>query len=252
MKLDAIKLFLKKNSPTILTCLGIAGVVTTVVTAHQDTLKAEDVLYDNPKIRSKKDEIKATWKCYIPTGISASSTIACIVGSHYFSGKQREALASAYVLSQTTLQEYQRRVIDQIGKNKEKALMEETVKGVAERRAPVALYSQMEDEVIETGDGNTLFYDVPGERYFKSDINYLKTVVNDLNREVRSEMYFDWNEIRYRWHLPMKPFGREHVFDNDHPLEVSYVPEMMPNGQVRILVDYKLIPLSEYERRKHG
>ena len=233
MNLNDVKSFLGKNSPTIFTCVSIAGVLSTVYTCHQDTIKDE---------ASKRRGNKKRWKNYIPTAISATTTIGCIVGSRYASFRQKEVLASAYLLSQTTLQEYQKKVIDQIGKNKERALREEVVQEIADRKEPVLLYSEGVSDVIDTHHGNTLFYDVPGERYFKSDINFLKTQVNDLNREVRTEMEFDWNELCYRWGLPWKKYGGDLIFDIDRPLEVSYVPEMMENGQVRILVDYELYP----------
>lgn len=233
MNLNSIKAFLGKNSPTIFTCVSIAGVLSTVWTCHQDTLKDE---------HSGERKLKYRWKHYIPTAISATTTIGCIVGGHYCSTRQKEALASAYLLSQTTLQEYQKKVIERIGKNKERDLREEVEKELAEKKAPLAICSQGMVDAIETGHGKTLFYDIPGERYFTSDINYLKSQVNDLNHEVRTEMEFDWNELCYRWGLPYKKYGSELIFDVNRPLEVRYVPEMMENGQVRILVDYELYP----------
>lgn len=248
MNLKQIKLLISKNSPLILTCMGIFGTFSTVYTAHQDTLKAEHVKKQTHP-SNWKEEIQDTWKCYIPTAISATGTIGCIIGSHHCSTKQREALASAYLLSQTTLKEYQRRVIDQIGKNKERTLREEVVKSVAETKAPAAGFLSQLTDAIDTGHGKTLFYDVPGERYFYSDVNYMDHQKNLMNTEVRTEMYYDWNEINYRWGLPFKKFGNQMIFTVDEPLEVRYTPKMMDNGQVVILVDYNLIPLSEYMER---
>ena len=116
-------------------------------------------------------------------------------------------------------------------------------------RAPAVCFSSQLTDVIDTGHGKTLFYDIPGERWFYSDVNYMDKQVNDLNREVRTEMYFDWNELYYRWGLPYKKYGSEHIFTPDDPLEVKYTPKMMENGQVKVLVNYKLIPLSEYKER---
>lgn len=248
MNLKQVKLFLSKNSPIILACMGVFGTVSTVYTAHQDTLKAEHVK-KHTRPRNWKEEIHDTWKCYIPTAISATGTIGCIVGSHYCSSRQREALASAYLVSQTTLQKYQEKVIERIGKNKARDLREEVDHEMAEFKAPAANFVSQLTDAIDTGHGKTLFYDVPGERYFYSDLNYMDKQVNDMNREVRTEMYFDWNEINYRWGLPYKKFGSEHIFTPDDPLEVRYKPEFMDNGQVRILVNYELIPLSEWKER---
>lgn len=233
MNLSNLKAFIGKNSPTIFTCVSIAGVISTVWTCHQDTVK---------DIHSGGEGFKERWKHYIPTAISATTTIGCIIGGHYCSTRQKEALASAYLLSQTTLQEYQKKVIERIGKNKERDLREEVEREIAERKAPISVCSQGIVDVIETGHGKTLFYDIPGDRYFNSDINYLKSQVNDLNHDVRTEMEFDWNELNYRWGLPFKKYGSGLIFDVDRPLEVRYVPEMMDNGQVRILVDYELYP----------
>ena len=249
---NTAKLFLSNNSPLILTCMSVVGTVSTAIMASQATLKAQDILYDNgAEDLVWQDKARLTWKCYIPTGLMGISTIGCMIGSHVCSENQKAALQSAYLLSQTTLQEYQKKVIERIGKNKERELYDETLKEVAIRQGqPTTVYSDggMAGEVIDTGHGNTLFYDVPGQIYFKSDINYIRSKVNDLNNEVRTEMYFDWNEIYYRWGLPMRKYGNEMIFDVDHPLELRLDPEMMENGQVRILLDYELQPKCTYER----
>lgn len=246
MNLKQIKLFISQNSPLILACMGVFGTFSTVYTAHQDTIKAEHVKKQTHP-SNWKEEIQDTWKCYIPTAISATGTIGCIVGSHYCSSKQREALASAYVISQTTLQKYQEKVIERIGKNKAREMREEVDREIAEIKAPAANFVSQLTDAIDTGHGKTLFYDIPGDRYFYSDMNYMDKQVNDLNREVRTEMYFDWNELRYRWGLPFKKYGSELIFDVDRPLEVRYEPELMDNGQVRILVNYDLYPKEEME-----
>lgn len=236
---------LEQNSPAILTGLGVLGVFSTVYLAYKNTQRAilmiGDAEYKKGDYLDKREAFDLTWKCYIPTAISAVSTAGCIVGAYYCSAKQTEAISSAYLMSQATLHEYQRKVIDQIGERKEKEIRNEVIKEIADNRSPVALYSQRED-VIDTGHGNTLFYDVPGDRYFKSEINFVKSVVNDLNHDVRTEMFFDWNELYYRWGLPMRKYGSEMIFDVDRPLEVKLEPELMENGQVRILVDYELYP----------
>ena len=241
-------IFLKNNSSNILTAMSIFGVGSTIYTAHQDTLKAEAILYDL-KPKTDREAFMATWKCYIPTAISATGTVSCILGSNYCSSKQMKALSSAYVLSQTTLQEYQRKVIEKIGVNKERDLHDEVIKEIASKQYDICPYTPQ--DAYETGHGNTLFYDevIPGGIYFKSDINYLKTVVNDLNREVMSEMEFDWNELMYRWSLPRMKYGSDRVITPDYPLDVRYVPEMMENGQVRIVVSYDLAPRNEVYRR---
>ena len=248
MDLKTIKLFLSKNSPIILAGMGVFGTLSTVYTAHQDTLKAEHVKKQTRPC-NWKEEFQDTWKCYIPTAISATGTIGCIIGSHYCSTKQKEALSSAYALSQLTLHKYQEKVIERIGKNKARDLREEVYNEVAEIQSPAAGIGTKSILPIDTGHGTTLFYDIPSDTWFYSDLNYLDAQKNSMNQDVLTEGYYDWNEIRYRWGLPMSKFFSEWVFTATEFFEPHYESKIMDNGQVRINIDYELIPMSDYLKR---
>ena len=248
MNLKTLSSIIRKNSPTILTVLSLAGVISTVVTASQDTAKAKDVITVT-RPRNRKEEFMDTWKCYIPTAISAGTTMACILGSHYCSNKQKEALASAYSLSQLTLHKYQEKVIDRLGKNKAESLREEVYNEVAEQQAPSVGVMGGITKPIDTGKGTTLFYLIPAKLWFYSDKNFLDAQTNAMNHDVMTEMYYDGNEIMYRWGLPMDKRNAEWVFTCDQLFEPHFEAKLMDNGQVRVNVDYDLIPMSEYQRR---
>ena len=248
MNLKTISKFVKHNSSTILTVLSLAGVVSTVVTASQDTAKAKDVITVT-RPRNRKEELRATWKCYIPTAISAGTTMACILGSHYCSTKQKEALASAYSLSQLTLHKYQEKIVDRLGKNKSEALREEVYNEIAEVRSPSIGVMTGVTKPFDTGHGTTLFYLVPANLWFYSDKNFMDAQTNAMNHDVMTEMYYDGNEIMYRWGLPMDKRNSEWVFTCEDLFEPHYEAQLMDNGQVRVNVDYNLIPFSEYKER---
>ena len=251
---------ISKHSSEILTALSIIGVGTTVYTAHQDTIKAEHVLDDVRYEYRKKgiyhkftleEKARLTWKCYIPTAISAVSTAGCIAGSHYCSHKQKEAISSAYTLSQMTLQEYQKKVIEKIGEKKERDIREEAYNEVAKRQAPMCMDINSND-VIDTGHGNTLIYDVVADRYIKSDVGYIQAVRNSLNHDLLSEMYFDWNEIRYRIGLPKAKYGDDRIVTIESPWDPHFAYDneyLNETGQVRVNMTYNLIPKSEYEAK---
>lgn len=261
MTFKELKLFLHNNNSTILTGLSIVGIILTTYNAIVDTRKMIYRLDDEDYERHKNNEPELTRKeeaiiiakSYIPTAISAAGTIGCIIGSHICETRKTESVMSAYLLSQTMLQEYQRKVVDRIGVNKERELRDEVIQEIADLKSPPVLYSDgcIGASVIETGKGNTLFYDevIPGGLYFKSDINFLKAVRNDLNYEVMSEMYFDWNEILYRWGLPYFKYGCDRIMTYEHPFDPRFVPEMMENGQVRIVISYDLIPADKFKER---
>lgn len=249
--LKTLSRFVRNNSSTILTVLSLAGVVGTVVTASQDTAKAKDVITIT-KPRNRKEAIRVTWKCYIPTAISAGTTMACILGSHYCSQKQKEALSSAYALSQLTLQKYQEKVVDRIGKNKAESMRQEVMNEVAEYRSPVAEISTKSILPIDTGHGTTLFYDIPTDTWFYSDKTYLDNQVNQANQMVLTEGVNDLNEIRYRWGLPQNKLYSEWLYTATEFFEPKFQYDdeaLKDTGQVRVNIYYEMVSKSDYLKR---
>lgn len=138
-------LLVKKHSPEILTTVGIVGVVASAVMASKATLKLEPVV---EKIKNGKDEAKSFLedemfpeydkdrhnkevarvyvkgavdlsKLYGPSITLGLSSIACIIGAHGIMRKRNVALAAAYKAVETSFSEYRKRVIAEIGEEKE-------------------------------------------------------------------------------------------------------------------------------------
>lgn len=82
---------LKRGSPTVLTCLGVAGVVATTVSAVMATPKAIEKIRKDSLINhdgdpcgySKTEAIRSAWVYYIPSTVIGVSTITCIDGGEY-------------------------------------------------------------------------------------------------------------------------------------------------------------------------
>lgn len=167
--------FLKKNSSTILTYLGVTGVIFTAITAVKCTPKALTL------IEKKKDElevekltigetIKATWKCYIPTAFVSLSTITCILGANVLSKRSQAALISAYSLLDRSFKEYKETTNDIYGKDADKKIREAIAKNN---------YSKLPFKV---SDEKQLFFDMFSDRYFESSLMELYRAEYELNR----------------------------------------------------------------------
>ena len=120
-----IRTELSKHSPELLTGIGIAGMITTVVLAVKATPKAINLIEEKKKdiyreqkghdpeyrldyqkpLPSKLDYIKVAWKQYIPAAITGAASISCIIGASSVRAKRNAALATAYKLSETALRE---------------------------------------------------------------------------------------------------------------------------------------------------
>ena len=126
MNVKELKLFLNRNNSKILAGLSVVGLGMTVYNAIIDTRKAEDHFWDE---QSRSDNelnyFKVVWKDYIPTAVSAILTAGCTIGIEVCAENHVEAATSLYLSSQAVIQEYQRRVVERIGVNKERDLREE-------------------------------------------------------------------------------------------------------------------------------
>ena len=184
-----------KNSPTILTGISVAGLITTTLLAVRATPRALMLLEDEqcarrekakthepvgilPDSLTKKETVMITWKCYVPAAISGVITIACIMSANSINLRRNAALAGLYSLSETALKEYQAKVIETIGQNKERKIKDELAKDKITRN-PVE-----EKKVIHTGKGEVLCYDAFSGRYFRSDIEYIRKVLNNLSSDL--------------------------------------------------------------------
>lgn len=239
---------LKKHSPEILTGLGIAGMLTGTVMAVRATPKALRLLEEKKKeLGSEKlapaETVKTAWTCYIPSGMISAVSVGCLVGASSVNFRRNAALATAYALSESTLKDYQRKVVETIGERKEQAVRDEIAKEKIERH-PVS-----DREVILTGKGETLCFDVLSGRYFKSDIDRLRKIENELNRRMRDEMYISLNDFYYEIGLEGTKLGTElgwHI--DDGYIDLSFSAQLTKEEMPCLVLDYRVTPKYDYAR----
>jgi len=137
----------QKHSPTIMFAAGVVGVVATVVMASKATLKLEEVLdeakgdLDTAKELHESDTneysdldykrdvtvvyaraVHKMVKLYGPAFIVGSASIACLAGSNQILSRRNASLTAAYVALEKSYDEYRRRVIGEVGEDKERKL----------------------------------------------------------------------------------------------------------------------------------
>ncbi len=184
--------FLKKSSPTILTCLGAIGVVTTAVLAAKATPKAirlvrakSRINHDgDPNAYTKKEAIMSCWKCYVPAVVVGGSTIACIFGANALNKRQQGALASAYALVNQAYQDYKRKVKENFGEGAHRDIMRQIAAEQSERpHITCESMSNMTSVGFDDADEpDRLFYDAFSERYFNATISQVLQAEYHLNR----------------------------------------------------------------------
>ena len=201
---NAVKNFSSAHSPAILTGLGIAGMIFTVIEAVRATPKAmrqiEEATEDIPDPKPR-DKVKACWKCYIPAALGGTASIAVLIFANRTGEKQRAALSAAYTLAETSLNEYRHKTAEKLGRRKDEMIRDEIAKDRITANPP------KDTEIIVTGKGDVLCYEAVTGRYFRSDIEKLRRAENDLNFRMLSEMSISLNEYFAEIGLPLTDIG---------------------------------------------
>lgn len=192
------KRLVRTNSPTILTGMACAGVVGTAVLAAKASVKADRAIekleYTSETEPTVKDKVKTVWKYYIPAAACGAATIGCCIGSNSINKRRNAAIAGAYAITQAAANEFK----DTAAEVLDKKTMEEIEGKVAKKKVD----SCEEEDIIHTGKGETLFLDSYSGRKFRSDLEYVRKVQNDLNAMILKEHYISLNEFYYALGIP--------------------------------------------------
>ena len=220
----------RKHSPEILTGIGIAGMLSTTVLAVRATPKA--LMLIEEKKREKKfageqpeltkiEVVKTAWKPYIPAAVTGVASVACLVGASSVNARRNAALAAAYALSETTLADYKEKVVETIGEKKAQEVKDAIAKDQIEKNPP------SKSTVIATDKGETLCYDSISGRYFKSDIEYIRRAVNNLNERLLFDTHVSLNEY-------YDEIGLEEIFPMGEDLGWTVDPDSANKGLIEL------------------
>lgn len=193
--------FLRKNSPTILTCVGAVGVVATAVMTAKATPKALALLENAEKEKgeelTKKEKFKLAAPVFIPAVAVGGTTIACIFGSNMLSKKQQAAMVSAYAALGQTYKEHKDKIEELYGEGTN----EQVTKEIAQ--------DKFTENPVETKDDETLFYDEYSKRFFNSTLEKVQRAEYYLNRNLVMRDYAYLNE----WYEGLGLPEVEHGYD---------------------------------------
>jgi uncharacterized MnhB-related membrane protein len=181
LKIGHLTLLSKKHSPVVLFGAGVVGFGATVFLACRATSKVDSLVEEtHKKIEETKNDESLTGKVqkkeltvirtalavetvklYGPAVLIGMASVASLTGSHYLMSKRNVALAAAFAGAERTLAEYQKRVAETIGEEREREIrngivevdiVEETdegpvIKKMKKRGEPLSPYKHLYDEL---------------------------------------------------------------------------------------------------------
>ena len=253
-----------KRSPEILTGLGVAGLVTTTVLAVKATPKALRLIEmaedrgigitsknGDPdwerRPLTKLETVKVAWKPYIPAAVTGAVSIACIIGASSVHARRNAALATAYQLSTTALSEYKEKVVETIGEEKEKVIREKIAQDKIDRDP---IKESIEKETVVIGSGEVLFLEPVSMQCFKSDIESVRKILNDINFRLTTGMeeYISLSEFYDEIGLPHTSISDDIGWNlgRDGQLKADFLAAKTTDGRPCLMLDYMVNPRYDY------
>lgn len=225
----------QEKSPAI--CIGVcvAAGVAAVGAAIVATRKAEKVLEEHrndiaeiearlpeePTEQQVADCKKAKAERTVKTGFQMVKTYAVTIillilmatgaiSSHRINVRRQMALEAAFAVTKQALDDKDSAMEKLLGQKKAKAITDEAAKEKVKRN-PVTKDTQ----IVLTGNGEIICFDEYSGRYFRSNPEYIRKVVNDLNTRLRDEHQLSLNDLYYELGLRNVPIG-DHLGWNIH------------------------------------
>lgn len=231
---------LKNHAPAILSGLGVVGVVGTAALTANSTIKAvrilDEVYPEGFEWRKDwKGVLHYTWKTYLPPAIACGMTVASIIGSGKMSSNRAAALAGAYSLSQATLKEYKKKVVEKLGETKEQEIRDEIAKDRVDRQP-------LSNQVFISGDGDVPVLDSLSGRYFMSSMEKLKSAENNINHTLINGVWVSVNELYDELGLQHTKMGDDLGWNTDNLVQFKYSTTLADNGKPCIVLDFEYDP----------
>lgn len=249
------ELFVKNNSPSLLTAVGVTGTVTTAVLTGRASFKAARILEDHVEEQRKlnseplilddftlQSKLRLVWPLYIPPVGVGGVTIASIVMANRIGSKRAAAMAAAYSISERAFEEYKVKVVERLGEKKEQAVRDE----IAQDR--VAAQPVITKEVIIAGTGEVLCFDNLTGRYFRSSIEAIKKAQNTVNHDIINHMYASLSQFYEEIGLPPTRYSDEVGWNTNALIDVVFSTTMSTDDQPCIVIDFTVGPDPNYTK----
>lgn len=253
MKGAKIHLYLQRNSPTIVSCIGVIGVVATTIAAVKATPKALSLIenekaYINKQLKeggwqtrvdklTTAETIKVAWKCYIPTALVGLSTIACIFGANALNKRQQTALTGAYILLDNAFKEYKDKVNELLGDNADTQVQKAIVKDK---------YSKI--DILQSEEGQ-IFYEYNYGEFFERSKEEVLRAEFQLNLRFASRGYTTLNDFYELLDLPITQEGEIIGWSTDEcysMIDFEHEIFTMDDGLECIIINLPIAPSINY------
>lgn len=171
---------IRKDKQFLLNFASVVGVGLTMFTAIKGTKEACRLTEDN---MTTKEKIKKTWKCYIPSGVVATSTMLCIIYSDKVSMNEKIALLNTL----TTIQGNYKTLRESVNDIQDTETKDEILKKTVKSKVPKDVYIER--------TGEKIFYEEYTAKFFTSTIDNVLKAEYMFNKQLSIVGYATLNDF---------------------------------------------------------
>ena len=232
------------NMPGILAGFAIVGVPVTGYASFQAGMKCKDIMIEHGITKDNwKDEVKILAPIFVKPVVAGTVTMACMLGSTTLSQRGQAALASMYALSEQSLKEVEDKIEAESGAKKVEKIHDSINEDRVKNNPPKA------DQIIITGNGEALCYESLTGRYFKSDIETVRRIINTCNEKINAGEYISVNDYCDLLGLPDTDLGWDLGWGmaSTGLMDIRYTSCIDGSGQPVLVLEHKTKPEVKYD-----
>lgn len=243
-----------EKTPLALSVVSCTGVVATAILAAKAAPKASYLLSE---LREKNvdtegnnipltptDIFKTTWKLYAPAVAVGGVTIMSIVAMKTVSERNAVLLTAGATLATNTLKEYQQHILEEIGSERESKVRDRIARATVERDS----LPDNDSDIFIVNEGEILCYDKMSGRYFKHDVEEIRRIENELNKEILTEMYMPLNAVYDALGLEPIELGEILGYNTDNMIDFHFSSQLTPQKRPVLVLSHINMPIPDYDR----
>lgn len=237
------------NSPAILTALGVAGALTTAYLTGKASFKAAEIIHEEESNRGYdlpggkldfRQKVEVTWRLYIPAATTGLMTVVCVIAANRIENRRAAALATAFAISEKTMEEYRAKVSEKIGERKERAVRDEVAQDQVRANPP------SKNEVIVVAGGQVLCFEAFTGRYFMSSMEKLLKAQNDINRQILYDGFASLADLYDYLGLPHTDVSNEMGWNSDQEVKFNITTVISEDDRPCFSFSYSMFPFRTF------
>ena len=241
--------FVTRESPQILTILGIASAGVTVYLTGKATWKAAQQIQHEEivgKVENADHKFRLTdrqrfekiWKLYIPAAATGVMAVGCIVAANRVQARRYAALAAAYGVLSGDFDEFRDKAAEHLGLKKTDDIDHEIAK------------QKIDGMTIQPGaitpDGKSWFLEGSTQRPFLSTQETVKRAMNFVNYEANNQRGASLNTFYDELGLPETTIGTLLGWPSGTSCDVVLTPVLLDDGRAMTEIKFTKQPVPKY------